>query len=144
MVVNDSPFSGRAGYPMVIGKVAVGETLDVWVPTIVTIIIAFLANGASLLLWCAQRQKLGANAAGAITDSALKMVNKMAEQVDHLTKELEELKVEYLAKIKELENRITVLERENERLRRGVTRLEGQIMSMGVEPVWKLSEKKEE
>ena len=98
-----------------------------WVPTVAAILVALIANGAGFILLRSQRNKTNADAADVLTGSALKMVQRWEARV----RVLEE-------RVDVLEKRVKTLEEENEELTRGARRLEGQLDSMDIEPVWRL------
>ena len=91
------------------------------------IVVAVLGNAAGLLLWRSQKKKLQADATGILTTAAVGMVQRGEKRVLDLESAVEELR-----------QRVRVLEDENECLRRGASRLEGQVESLGHAPVWRL------
>ena len=97
-----------------------------WVQYVVAIIVAIIASGGGYLLFRSQRRSNQANASSKLTGAAMDMVERWQVRIEKL-----EVKVEYLS------DRIKVLEEENYRLRQGIGRLEGQLMSLGQIPIWK-------
>ena len=100
------------------------------------LIVAVIAGGLAALpglyqTWQARRRtdaetdKTSADGASIITTAALGMVTRWEARV----KTLECL-------VDELNRRVKALEDENEDLWRGASRLEGQVISLGHEPVW--------
>ena len=94
---------------------------------IVGIVVAVLGNAAGLLLWRSQKRKLQADATGILTTAAVGMVQRWERRV-----------LDMESAIDDLRKRVRALEEENECLRKGALALEGQVESLGYDPVWRL------
>lgn len=101
--------------------------MDILAPAVAAIVVAILANGVGWWIARSQRQKLDADAADVLTGSALRMVERWERRVSQLEKE-----------IGRLERKVRLLTEATEALCKGAARLEGQIVAMGHEPVWRL------
>ena len=111
-------------------------TMTDWlIPAIVAVVVALFANGAGWFLWRARRAKIDVDAAEVLTGAALEMVQRWEKRVIALETSRNEMEEE----IKQLKARVRVLEDENHILRTGAGRLEGQVVSLGHTPVWRLS-----
>ena len=105
---------------------------NIWVSVVVPLIIAIIVNAGGLLLYRSRRGKNKADAAESLTGSALDMVKRWEVRVVELEAQVDAQGMEIHA----LESRVRVLENENADLRHGAGRLEGQLKSLGHEPVW--------
>lgn len=103
--------------------------METWSAIVAGLLVALIGNGAALFLWRSQKRKLEADAADILTGAAGRMVKRWEQRVLDLERELKELK-----------KRVRVLEEENECLREGAGKLEGQVESLGGVPVWRLGD----
>jgi len=107
-----------------------------WVPVVAGIVVALIAGVATGSGWFLIRSQRGLNRADAsshLTGAAMDMVNGANARTERWQVRLEkcELRLDINT------DRIKGLESENYVLRQGIGRLEGQLMSVGLVPVWK-------
>jgi len=115
-------------------------------PAAAVVLVALVGNIGGWFLLRSQLNKNRANAAGTLTDSAVKMLQEYRQRQDELEADVRELRAEMgdiRLQVKRLERenaelrlRIVGLERENAELRYGITRLTAQLHAQDIKPVW--------
>ncbi len=101
-----------------------------WLPGLIAALV--VAIGANVGAWFLIRPRIkqtNADAAESLTGSALSMVKRWERRV-----------IELEACVTELDARVKKLERENEGLRHGASRLESQLDSLNIPPVWRMKD----
>ena len=96
---------------------------------IIVALITVLLSGGGAFLWRAQNQKTKADAAAVLTDKALALTNTYSGRI----KALEQ-------RVCGLEKTVKWLEQENAALRAGIALLHEQVVGLGGDPVWALSD----
>lgn len=92
------------------------EMMQVWIP----LILSLLAMAGSGISWWQGRGKRRADEASVITGSAINLVQELQEQVAHQGEELKALRLllqDEQEKRRQVEDRVTVLEKENNHLK---------------------------
>ena len=103
--------------------------MDKWLPSIVSLIIALVGFGGSLLLVRGQRQKLKAESAQLIVDAAGDLVNDLSGEIKRLREEIIALKLEFKTNMAIVNNR-------NVALVKGNAILTKQLQDLGKVPDW--------
>lgn len=99
---------------------------------VVPILVALIAAGPGIYSIWVGRRKMAAESG-----------SKLLDMIKGLSLELEreqERRRQMGERVIELESKVLVLENENKMLRDGINRLLGQLMTLGVDPVWKPDE----
>ena len=110
--------------------------MELWAAALAGLLAALLANGAGFLLLKSQRKKNQADAAGAVTDAAVTMMEEYRAELRALKDENKELKI----RVDKLERRFKILEEEAEVVCTGARKLEAQVVSLGQVPVFNVPE----
>lgn len=79
-----------------------------------------------------EQRKTDADAAGVLTESAMAIVAKLETRINELESDVADER----CKRRELEQRVTVLERERAAYRGGALALVDQVRGLGADPVW--------
>lgn len=115
---------------------------------IIVAIVAALFSGGGVFLWRAQHHKteaeadkVDADASAVLAATALNIVKRWEVRVLDLEKRVDELESENKTlrhDVARLTERVAGLEGENHTLREGALLLQGQVVDLGANPVWRV------